>query len=861
MLAPGTRLGPYTVIDALGAGGMGEVYRAQDSRLQRTVAIKILPPHLATADRLDRFEQEARAASALNHPNILTIHDVGREGDTAWFAMEFVEGQTLRDLLRIGPIPVRRAIDLARQVADGLAKAHASGIVHRDLKPENVMLTGDGLAKIVDFGIAKARIAATDPVAEAASTMTALAGTSPGVVVGTIGYMSPEQASGRPVDYRTDQFALGLLIYELATRTRPFDRPTTAQSMAATIEAEPPPIQSLNPDVPPHLATIVSRLLAKDPVDRYESTRDLAKDLGTVVDELSRPTSGESANTAAIRRRAASTRLGVALAAFIVVAASLFIWKSRATTTLPTDTDEQQRPLIAVRAFSSLSPDPQQGYFAAGITEEVRGRLSQVAALRVLSRSGLDGYRDDVARAVRELGVRNFVDGTVRVEGDRVRVSAELVDAASGETKWSDQYDRELADVLGVQSDIAQQITRALDTNLSPSEKVVLAKRPTNNLDAYALYMKTASLPMTDRVRNLEAIDMLRKAVALDPNFAAAQARMAYRFIFMGYYDDPSYVDKGMAEAQAAIRLDPALPSPHFALGTAYGIKGMGPLSRQAFLRAIELDPNNNSAMNNLSIAEMQYGRLEDSLYWARRAFVRSGKHGNDYYHLTAPMLSLRADSEFRVLLEEAERRPDGWYRVPMMLAMLELLEGRQEAAVARADALAEREPKNEEVRMFRADVAFLLNAPDLEARLAPLMDRSATSHLFAAESVRLRYAYVLKQRGDAARAATLIAESQQFARQQIDAGNDHPVPRVELAAAAALRGDSKAALDWLNRAVDLGYRDDGFLERDPILKRQLGSDRRFTALVERIRSDVAAQRDRARARGLLELQALRAGL
>jgi serine/threonine protein kinase len=235
LLPAGTRLGAYDITGPIGAGGMGEVYRASDARLGRTVAIKILPPDLATPDRVERFQQEARAASTLNHPNILTIYDVGRDGETAWFAMELVDGQALRDPLNAGPIPLKRALDFARQVADGLAKAHAAGVVHRDLKPENVMVTGDGLATIVDFGIAKAR---TDPAGAPRhheATMTAMAGTTPGVVVGTIGYMSPEQATGRPVDYRADQFALGLLIYELLTRTRPFARPTTAQSIAATI--------------------------------------------------------------------------------------------------------------------------------------------------------------------------------------------------------------------------------------------------------------------------------------------------------------------------------------------------------------------------------------------------------------------------------------------------------------------------------------------------------------------------------------------------------------------------------------------------------------------------------------------------
>ena len=236
----------------IGAGGMGEVYRAHDSRLNRTVAIKVLAPEIATPDRVQRFEQEARAASALNHPNILTIHDVGREGDTAYFAMEWVDGQTLRELLKAGPVPLRRSIELGHQIAEGLAKAHAAGVLHRDLKPENVMVTGDGLAKIVDFGLAK--IAGASAVSNDSPTVTRAAGTEPGIVMGTAGYMSPEQASGRQVDYRSDQFSLGLLLYELLTRTRPFERATTAQSLAATIEAEPPPVETLNRDVSPHLA-------------------------------------------------------------------------------------------------------------------------------------------------------------------------------------------------------------------------------------------------------------------------------------------------------------------------------------------------------------------------------------------------------------------------------------------------------------------------------------------------------------------------------------------------------------------------------------------------------------------------------
>jgi len=845
----GDALGPYRILEKIGAGGMGEVYRAEDSRLHRTVAIKILSPKHVTPDRVERFEQEARAASALNHPNILTIHDVGREGDMAYLAMEWVDGQTLRDLLRAGPIPLPKTLQLAQQIGEGLAKAHAAGIVHRDLKPENVMVTTDGLAKIVDFGLAKLS-AAEAPIGEADPTVTHLRGTEPGLVMGTVGYMSPEQASGRPVDYRSDQFSLGLLIYELVTRTRPFDRPTTAQSLAATIEWDAPPIETLHPNVPPHLAAIVARLLAKDPAERYESTRDLARDLRSITDTSARHTVIPAVTEQGSRSRSLAAAAAVVL--LIGIASVAWFWRAPAS---PSPT-ESAPPLLAVRPFRSLSAD-QQGYFAAGMTEEIRGQLSQVSSLRLLSRNALDGYKDDVARAVRELGIRNIVDGSIRVEGSRVRVSAELVDASTQQTVWSNNYDRELADVLAVQTEIAQQIARALSANLSPAEQRQIEKRPTENLEAYALYLQAQPLSSLDRARNLEAVGLLRQALSLDPRFAAAQARIAFRLIMMTYYDDPSYADKGLAEVQAALRLDPSLPFSYFVLGTGYGMKGMGAQARQAFLRALELDPNNTAAMANFSIEEVNRGRLDEATYWGRRGFLLSGKRGNDFYHLVVPILNLRADSETRILLEEGERRAPTFSRVQMMLSMLDLFEGRADRAVSRADTLVSREPQNQEVMFFRADLAFLLDAPDLEKWLAPLMERGAANNLWVAETVRMRYAYALAKRGEVTRAATLIDEAERIARQKMDAGNEIPALRVERAAAAALRKDTNGALDWLARAVDAGYRDYDFIDHDPIFRAQLGPDPRLAVLVQRMRRDVDAQRERARQRGLLELESL----
>jgi eukaryotic-like serine/threonine-protein kinase len=327
MLAAGARLGPYEILEPLGAGGMGEVYRARDSRLGREVALKVLPMQLALdPERLARFEQEARSASALNHPNIVTVHDIGTSDSTSWIAMELVDGRTLRELSAAGPLPVRRVLALAVQVAEGLAKAHDAGIVHRDLKPENVMVSKDGFAKILDFGLAKL----IEPESGGVSAMPTLARpeTHPGVVMGTVGYMSPEQASGEPLDFRSDQFSLGSILYEIATGQKPFQRKTAAETMSAIIREEPEPIGKARPDVPPPLRWIIDRCLAKEPAERYVSTRDLARDLASVRDHVSEVTSSAEApidlGPRPLRRARRSTVLAAAL--LILLAGAVAGW-------------------------------------------------------------------------------------------------------------------------------------------------------------------------------------------------------------------------------------------------------------------------------------------------------------------------------------------------------------------------------------------------------------------------------------------------------------------------------------------------------------------------------------------------------
>jgi len=321
-MTPGTRIGPYEVLAPLGAGGMGEVWKARDTRLGREVAIKLLPEALASdRDRLSRFEQEARSASALNHPNIITIYEIGSIDSVSYIAMELVQGRTLRDLIVEGPLPARRLLALAAQVADALARAHEAGIVHRDLKPENLMVTRDGLVKVLDFGLAKLALPESGEVSRLPTV--AHAETQPGVVLGTIGYMSPEQASGKRADFRSDQFSFGSILYEMATGKRAFSRGTTAETLVAIIREEAEPLGALAPQVPAALRWVIERCLAKDPEERYASTRDLARDLAHMRDHVSEVSSGQAPVMARRRRRrllipplVASLLLAAALGSF-----------------------------------------------------------------------------------------------------------------------------------------------------------------------------------------------------------------------------------------------------------------------------------------------------------------------------------------------------------------------------------------------------------------------------------------------------------------------------------------------------------------------------------------------------------------
>ncbi len=839
-LASGATLGPYEILGPLGSGGMGEVYRALDTRLNRQIAIKVLPSDLANdRDRLRRFKLEAEAASALNHPNILTIHDIGHEAGVAFIVMEWVQGKTLRDLMAGGRLPPRRLAHIAHQIADGLAQAHAAGIVHRDLKPENIMVADTDGVKIVDFGLAKLTRPG-EPERSQAATQTA--GTAAGVVLGTVGYMSPEQAGGRDADHRSDQFALGLIAYEAVTGRRPFARPTAAQTLTATIEADPEAVDRVNADVPPHLALVIHRCLEKNPANRYESTRDLARDLQHVA-------TGAPAVTLPRRRRRFLVET-MAGAAILVAAAAGWMW-------LRPGSSETSAPVVAVRPFRNLSQDGSQSFFSEGMTDEIRGQLSKISALRVLSRSAVDQFGGADGPAIaREFGTSHLVEGSVRVDGLRVRVAVELVDAVTQQTQWSEQYDRELADMLMVQRQVALQIAERLAARLSPAERERIDQRTTRDPEAYALYLRAQAMRgMADPQRNREAIRLYQQALAIDPRLAQAKAALAYRVFFRAYTEDRRHADEAIKLAQDAAAIDTTLPDPHFVLGSAYGLLGRLEQSRLAFLRALELDPNHTGSMQNLSYTYAISGQLDESLYWARRAWPLRARGPGDAYHVSVPLLLLRDDELSRQWSAHVERLSD-FSRTQIIAANLEVYLGDPAAALARVRARAQRDARNSEVNFLRNDLSVLVSADDAEA-LNEEMFRTAPEvpGTVLPESGRLRYAFLLQRRGDA-RARGLIEESETRARGRIASGDLAAATFMEAGVARALLGDADGAFAELQRAYDAGWRDYGIAAIDPMLA-TLRPDPRFSALLDRARTDVATQRERARQRGLLDFAQL----
>ena len=584
-LSPGTKLGQYEIVEAISTGGMEEVYRARDTKLDRDVAIKVIRQELASdPERLKRFEQEARAASALNHPNIITIHNIREHRGTPYIVIEFVEGQTLREILSEGPLPTKRPLQLATQMADGLAKAHAARIVHRDLKPANIMVTTDGFVKILDFGVAKL---IPEPAEVSSERTTVSRRTGEGSIVDTVPYMSPEQAAGRPVGYRSNQFAFGSLLYEMATGNVAFKRDTVPHTQVAIIEDEPEPIKKLNDEIPTQLSAIVERCLAKDPEKRYESTAELATELKNVPET----------SHAWRARRWVLWATAALLATFLVWAfgPNLVRLSKRvlpSTTRAPIES-------IAVLPLHNLSDDPEQEYFADGLTEALITDLAKIRALKMISRTSAMRYKGTdkpLSEIAQELNVDAVIEGSALRVGDRVRITTQLIDVETDQALWAETYERDFQDLLVLQSEVARAVAREVRVKLTPEEREGLTRRRQVDPKAHEAYLKGRYYWNKRTINAFEqSIEFFDQAIQVDSSYAVANAGLADSYNMLGAFRARPPIEafsRSKALALKALEIDETIAEAHASLAFAkfkmdWDWRG----AEEGFKRSIEFNP------------------------------------------------------------------------------------------------------------------------------------------------------------------------------------------------------------------------------------------------------------------------------
>jgi serine/threonine protein kinase/tetratricopeptide (TPR) repeat protein len=836
-----TFAGRYQVIEELGTGGMGKVYKVFDTEVKEKMALKLIKPEISLDQKtIERFRNELKTARKIRHKNICQMFDLSREEGAYYITMEYVPGEDLKNMIRMSKqLGLGTAVEIARQVCEGLAEAHRLGVIHRDLKPSNIMIDREGNVRIMDFGIAR--------------TIKERGITGEGVIIGTPEYMSPEQVEGKEVDQRSDFYSLGVILYEMLTGRVPFEGETPFIIGVKHKSEIPKDPREFNPQIPEDLSHVILQCLEKEKTQRYQSAGELRSALEGIekgIPETSRIIPQRKPLTSReITVKFSLKKLfipALVLAALVVIGVVLVRFIPRKET-LPQATP---KPSLAVLPFENYSDSKEDEYFSDGITEDITTQLSKISELQVCSRMSVMKYKKTtkgIREIGKELGVAAVLEGSVRRAANTVRVTAQLIDSNTDKQVWAEMYDREFKEIFMIQSDIAQQIAAALKATLTPAEKERVEKKPTKDIRAYEYYVKGREYYYRYKKEdNEQAIELFKKAIELDPDYALAHAGLAdayFQRVLRFGFPEAEWFEPAVEEAQKAISLDPNLSEGYKALGNAYGFgKGWWKKAGEAFQKAFEANPNN--AVACLVVGQYYYhiGELDKAVPFIKKAIALSPASAFPGYALGLIYYRLDDRGQAEEWLKKAlELQPD-LDVAHKALIDLYLALGEYNKAIEQSQTYLSKIPGNPSAIMFAAQAELFSGHYEKAQEYYQKIGGQRAALFTGGYEIELGYIYWKAGRKGEAR--KLFQRGLDLLQKRLEQGDESYDIRVFMAAIYAVQGNKEEALRWLEKAIDAGWCEYNYASRYPLLE-NIRDDARFKQIIERTKAKVDEMRRR----------------